>query len=63
MVDSVGLAGCDGKGVEFAVEGLGNEGQIVFVADDLGDFEIGFVEVLRGFRKIDAAASCGSQIV
>ena len=63
MVDAVCVVCRHGEGVEFAVEGLGNEGQIVFVADDLGDFEIGFVEVLRGFRKIDAAASCGSQIV
>ena len=38
MVDACGSAGSDGEGMQLAVEGLGNEGEIVFVADDLGDF-------------------------
>lgn len=45
MVEAGGVVGGDGEGVEFAVEGLGNEGEIVFVANDLGDFGKGFVEV------------------
>ena len=63
MVDACGSVGSDGEGVEFAVRGLRNEGEIVFVADDLGDFEIRFVELFCGSREIDAAAGCGGQIL
>ena len=63
MIDTVGVAGGDGEGVKFAVGELGNEGEIVFVTDDLGDFQIGFVEFFCGFRKINTATGCGSQIL
>lgn len=47
MVEADGVVCGDGKGMEFSVEGLRDEGEIVFVADDFGDFEEGFFEFLR----------------
>ena len=62
MVDACGSVGSDGEGVEFAVRGLRNEGEIVFVADDLGDFEIDFLVVLRSFRKVHVASRRSGEI-
>ena len=62
MINAFGVVCRDDERMELAVEVLRSEGEIVLVANDLGDLEIRFIEVFRGVRKIDAATGCSGHL-
>ena len=45
VIDAGGVLRGDGEGMDFAVEGLGKESEIVFAADDLDDSGAVFARV------------------